>query len=254
MNAMTSKERVSRFRLKQSIEKTVAKLQRLVEQTPEDLVFGPEIECTLIDVLGVIVGAPAEWVETHDQIGFRFMQDKGEEGQIDDDQLLRLSPEITEYMEWKERQAEKASKVKSYQKLTRNAFCEQVLSAHMANPRWGWVGVKETETSEPGALYLFAWEHNIGRDGEGTVGLFSKEVGLDKHGRRRAGHRDALEKIERVRSGELKPFVVWQRAVEPNANPRVVEGFNAEFVNACDLYIDEKGYWIAKLGEKHFLV
>ncbi len=47
-------------------------------------------------------------------------------------------------------------------KITRNAFCDQVLGAKLTNSRWGWVGVKEGESGEKGALYLFGWEHNKG--------------------------------------------------------------------------------------------
>ncbi len=114
--------------------------------------------------------------------------------------------------------------------------------------------MKKSSDTEDGEFYIFGWEHNKNRDGENTVGLFSKEVGLDNNGRRRPGHRDALEKIERVQSGELKPYIAWQTAIDPKASPRTIESLNSEFVTACDLYIDQKGYWTAKLLEKKPLV
>jgi hypothetical protein len=133
--------------------------------------------------------------------------------------------------------------------MTRNAFCERVLEAKLTNVRWGWVGVKESETDEPGALYIFGWERNKGRDGEGTVGFFDSGVNVDQNGRRRPGHRDALEKIERVRNGELEAFVVGQRAVDPNVTPKTIDTIKAEFVTRCELYVDDKGYWTGKLQD-----
>ena len=132
-------------------------------------------------------------------------------------------------------------------KLTRNQFCENVLGAKLTNSRWGWVGAKEGRNGEQGSLYLFGWEHNKGRDGENTVGLFHKNVGVDAKGRRRPGHRDALEKIERVITGELKPYIVWQTAADPTAAPKTIESINGGYVSSCELYIDDKGYWTAKL-------
>ena len=138
--------------------------------------------------------------------------------------------------------------------MSRNAFCEQVLGALLTNSRWGWVGVKEPSDTEIGELYIFGWEHNRNRDGENTLGLFSAEVGLDNNGRRRPGHRDALEKIERVQSRELTPYIVWQTAIDPKSSSKTIESLNGEFVTACDLYIDHKGYWTAKLLENKYLV
>jgi hypothetical protein len=133
-------------------------------------------------------------------------------------------------------------------KMTRNAFCEQVLEAKLTNSRWGWVGVKESGTHEPGALYIFGWEHNKERDGEGSVGFFHSEVSVDPNtGRRRPGHRDALEKIARVQNDELEAFVVWQNAVDPSATPKTIDSINGEFVTRCELYIDDNGYWTGRL-------
>ncbi|MDC0361771.1 hypothetical protein OAN12_01845 [Halioglobus sp.] len=134
-------------------------------------------------------------------------------------------------------------------KITRNAFCDQVLGAKLTNSRWGWVGVKEGESGEKGALYLFGWEHNKGRDGEGTIGFFHKEVGLDANGRRRPGHRDALEKIERVLAGELKPYIVWQTAEDPTAKRKTIESFNGAFISECELYLDDSGWWTGRIGD-----
>jgi hypothetical protein len=99
-------------------------------------------------------------------------------------------------------------------------------------------------------LYLFGWEHNKNRDGEGTVGFFHREVSVDANGRRRPGHRDALEKIERVVAGELKPFIVWQTAVDPTVTPKTIESINGDYVSECTLYLDEKDYWTAKVLDR----
>jgi len=255
MSPMTSKERVARFRYAKSLETTVSKLQRLITEAPSDFQYPPEVEFCLIDMLGGVIGVEAEFIETEDHLGFRFMLAK-EEGfeEIGEETVLKLSPEISEYYEWRENKASKAATVKTHQKMNRNAFCEQVLGAQLANSRWGWVGVKEPTDTEEGELYIFGWEHNRNRDGENTLGLFSKEVGFDNNGRRRPGHRDALEKIERAQSGELKPYIVWQTAIDPEASPRTIESLNGEFVTACDLYIDQKGYWTAKLLGNKYLV
>jgi hypothetical protein len=255
MSPMTSRERVARFRYAKSLETTLAKLQRLITEVPSDFSYPPDVELCLIDVLGSVVGVEAEFVETEKHFGFQFMLEKSEELEgIGENTVLRLSPEASEYYEWRENEASKAATVKAHENMTRNAFCEQVLGARLANPRWGWVGVKEPTDTEEGELYIFGWEHNRNRDGENTLGLFSKEVSLDDNGRRRPGHRDALEKIERAQSGELKPYIVWQSAVEPKASSKTIENLNGEFVTACDLYIDQKGYWTANLLEKKFLV
>ena len=134
-------------------------------------------------------------------------------------------------------------------KMTRNAFCEQILGANLTNPRWGWVGVKEGMDGEKGALYLFGWEHNKDRDGQGTVRFFHQEVGVDANGRRRPGHRDALEKIGRVICGELKPYIVWQKAEDPEVTPKTIESINAEYVSEVELYVDSEGFWTGRIGK-----
>ena len=252
---MTSKERVKRFRYAKSLENSLAKLQRLVSTAPPDFEFPVELELGLIDLLGNAVGVEPEFVQTANHVGFQFMLDKTQEiDEITEETILSLSDDVKSYGEWKGKEVSKKATARIHQKMSRNKFCEQVLGASLTNPRWGWVGVKEPSETAKGELYLFGWHHNKGRDGKNTVGLFSEDVSIDSNGRRRPGHRDALEKIQRVQAGELEPFIVWQTAIDPEASPKSIESLNGEFVTACHLYVDKKGYWTAQLLENKFLI
>ncbi len=221
----------------------------IIDNKPEGVSFPPALDLDLIDCLEMVLNKSAEWVETEDGVGFQFILPLDPDlPELQPETVLELNPKFLAYEAWKKEKAAAQQQSKKVA-MSRNAFCEEVLKATLTNPRWGWVGVKEGKGGERGALYLFAWEHNRCRDGEGTVGLFHSEVSTDANGRRRPGHRDALEKIDRVQAGELIPYVVWQAAEDPNASKKIIESMNAEFITACELYIDGKGFWNALLGK-----
>ena len=198
----------------------------------------------------MLVGAPWEFVEHGKDVALRYVISMEGVPEISEDMVLMLNPEYAD----EQRRYEAFDKLTDVSttttrlKLTRNAFCETILGAELANPRWGWVGVKEPESDEPGALYIFGWEHNRGTDGPDTVGLFHSKLEVDERGRRRPGHRDALEKIQRAITGELKPFVVWQTAVDPESDRKRIESINGDYVSEVDLYIDKNGFWTGRIG------
>lgn len=252
--ASTDAERAARYRYAKRLQKTADKLYDLLKSAPpkykEDYRLLPfDIDFLLFDCVSEVLNTPVEFIGEGDRIGVRFMLEMEYPSEAEN---AEAAEEALDYQYWKKAMEAMslAAKAPAALKMTRNAFCEQVLEAKLANSRWGWVGVKEGSEGQPGSLYLFGWEHNKGCDGEGTVGFFHKEVGVDGNGRKRPGHRDALEKIERVQSGELKPFVVWQKADDPAATVKKIESINGVFVSECDLYIDDKGYWTGRIGDQ----
>ncbi|MEH6585036.1 MAG: hypothetical protein V7720_00685 [Halioglobus sp.] len=248
----TDAERAARYRYAKRLEKTANKLHDLLKNAPskykEDFRLLPfDIDYILFDCVSEVLDAPVEYVDEGERVGVRFMLDMEypTEEAVDE-----INEEVNDFQRWRNALSAKSLSGNSAValKMTRNAFCDRVLGAELANSRWGWVGVKEGESGKQGALYLFGWEHNKGRDGEGTVGLFHKEVGVDVNGRRRPGHRDALEKIERVLSGELKPYIVWQTAEDPTAKRKTIASFNGAYVSECELYVDKSDWWVGRVG------
>ena len=253
---MSDKERAAAYRYADQIKGAAEKLLKLVENPPYKYQNSFRLMPGRVEAAETIVAAAAalwnsDWriIDVEGAIAAAIMLPDSEfprdpSGNLTADASAELDL-YERYTALNQRPAKSGGL-----KMTRNAFCERVLNARLANPRWGWVGVKESETEDPGALFIFAWEHNKRRNGEGTVGFFHRDVSVDENtGRRRPGHRDALEKIGRAVSGELETFVVWQTAVDAAATPKSIESINGEYVTRCDLYLDEAGYWTGALRE-----
>ena len=252
MPPLSDAERAKHYRYATQLMNAVGKLGRLMDEMPEKYRKNPhllpvELEFDLLIIMNRLY-----------QSEFDFMEIDGEQyvawktrpilAENDIDQL-ESDVEIESFQKYIGNV--RASSVPAQEpkatnalKMTRNAFCEQVLGAKLANARWGWVGIKEKQDEADGALYLFGWESKL--DGD-TLVLFHKEVGVDNNGRRRPGHRDALEKIGRAVAGELTPYVVWQTAVDPEVSPKTIESINGDYITECELFINDDGFWAARL-------
>ena len=253
MPPLTASERVARHRYLGRVEKAIEKLVALTDNMPSNFdirSIDRDLLDALIDGFALMTGSSPEFTIKEDQIGIQFLVPvrdgflKNLEYPQDEKFALRA------YYQWVEEGIERQIVDKNMKRMTRNAFCKEVLGAEMANPRWAWVGVKERKGNKPGSLFIFAWEHDLNQIENGYFGLFPAEVSVDKNNRKRPGHRDALSKIERVQSGELIPYIVWQTAADPKAAIKKIEGINGLYITECELFEDKDSYWNAKLGNE----
>ncbi len=256
--ALSGAERVAQHRWATNLQKTLEKAQRLLKETPQKYRDQPwtipiEPDGELFDCLEIFLGTEPEFLVEQGVSFVRFkLTDYTTMLPADDDGFEDYLNEINSYEAYLDSkvqvrtQSEMDSKNR---KLSRNAFTKGVLKADLANPRWGWVGVKEPDHDLPGELYFFAWEHNRDQDVDRSVKLFSGEVSTDENGRKRPGHRDALEKISLIADEGYVPFVVWQTAVDDSAARKKIESINSRFVSECQaIYQDQEGTWHARLG------
>lgn len=252
--AMSDAKRAAKYRWAHRMERAMGKVTELIAAMPQkykdNRSSSPvETEWLLWECLADLLKTDIEFVKEGEQEYVRFkIPNFGLNFGLYGKEQTKAIIDYEEYVDAKRHaQKERASPVQV--KSSRNAFCVNQLGAKLANLRWGWVGMEEELDGNPGKLYLFAWEHNKGVDGEGTVRLFHEKVSVDPNGRKRPGHRDALEKIGRAQRDELTPYVVWQKAQDPSETPKKIEFINGSFVSRVDLYVDGEGYWTGRLCE-----
>jgi len=253
MPTLSEKERAARFKYKGRVEKAVEKLTSLLEHPPEGYEtknLNRQLIEDLVECFQMMTASEIKFGASADTVGVEFLipvRDRFLKSVGPQDSAEKFGEKA--FYDWIDEETDRRDDEKRMRKVTRNAFCKNVLGAQMANPRWAWVGVKEGMNGEPGALYIFGWAHKVNRNGNGTLELFHQHVSSDGKGRKRPGHRDALEKLDRVQSGELLPFIVWQRAEdeENTTGSNAVKSINGLYVTACDLFVDDKGFWNARL-------
>lgn len=253
MAPLSSTERARRARYASRLNRALDRIEELLGEMPHDFDIR-RIESlhdvTLIQMLAVILQRPPEFSisDSHIRIAFNIP--------VSDQFLAEMEawdlPDNIDlgYHAYNQWMLQENSDRQYERKLSRGAFCKEYLQADMANPRWSWVGIREASLDNPGALFLFAWEHeyNFMSNDTQAITLFPSEIDNESGKRKHPGHRDALDKIRRVSSGELQPYIVWQAAKDETVERPELAGIQAEFVNNCQLKIDTHGNWVALVG------